>query len=348
MKPKLIFAFLMVLLFSCASKKDLKTANSKVDSLQQRTVELESMMKDIDRDGIPDYLDIENNSVAGAMVDTKGRMIDINNDGVPDQYEKYPVDGALNDSTAVEDVYYMSDPPQYSHHPVAGAKKGPKTTPLSATFNSEKTVKLVYPETVAGNISFFCERQMREDETYEVHAMMSPLFKAKEIQDELLNTINESRRENNEPLFTIHDIITKNVDLGYYVTIELKDPAKKFTIDLASSDPASTTKKIFDDATNQFSNEAFEWKWNVTPKPDSKGNAKLELVITPMNKDRKQLKEKRKTYDIKIVLKQSMVASIWEEMNRNPKWTVGSIITPILTFLTGRYLKKKTDGATAT
>lgn len=46
-------------------------------------------MNDTDKDGVPDYLDFENNSVAGAMVDTKGKMIDINNNGVPDDIEKY-------------------------------------------------------------------------------------------------------------------------------------------------------------------------------------------------------------------------------------------------------------------
>ena len=35
-----------------------------------------------------DYLDVENNSVAGAAVDTKGRMIDLNKNGIPDALER--------------------------------------------------------------------------------------------------------------------------------------------------------------------------------------------------------------------------------------------------------------------
>lgn len=44
-------------------------------------------MNDTDKDGVPDYLDVENNSIAGVTVDTKGRMVDKNNNGVPDELE---------------------------------------------------------------------------------------------------------------------------------------------------------------------------------------------------------------------------------------------------------------------
>ena len=47
------------------------------------------MMNDTDRDGVPDYLDVENNTIGGVAVDTKGRAIDLNNNGVPDELERY-------------------------------------------------------------------------------------------------------------------------------------------------------------------------------------------------------------------------------------------------------------------
>jgi OOP family OmpA-OmpF porin len=58
-------------------------------ALDQRIGELETMMNDSDKDGVPDYLDVENNSIAGVAVDTKGRMIDRNKNGVPDELENY-------------------------------------------------------------------------------------------------------------------------------------------------------------------------------------------------------------------------------------------------------------------
>src|SRR5690606_12591104 len=57
--------------------------------LEQRIAEMETMMNDTDKDGVPDYLDAEPNSITGVAVDTKGRAIDHNGNGVPDELESY-------------------------------------------------------------------------------------------------------------------------------------------------------------------------------------------------------------------------------------------------------------------
>ena len=68
----------------------IKEINDKrIDSLNNRIGEIETLMNDTDKDGVPDYLDAEQNSIAGVTVDTKGRMVDKNNNGVPDELEKY-------------------------------------------------------------------------------------------------------------------------------------------------------------------------------------------------------------------------------------------------------------------
>ncbi|MDK2772487.1 MAG: OmpA family protein [Flavobacterium sp.] len=58
-------------------------------ALEKRVADLEVMLNDTDRDGVPDYLDVEPNTMAGIDVDTKGRGIDLNKNGVPDQIEDY-------------------------------------------------------------------------------------------------------------------------------------------------------------------------------------------------------------------------------------------------------------------
>ncbi|UPT70524.1 MAG: OmpA family protein [Flavobacterium sp. JAD_PAG50586_2] len=63
--------------------------DAKLDSLNNRIGEIEELMNDSDKDGVPDYLDAEQNSIAGVAVDTKGRMVDKNNNGVPDDLEKF-------------------------------------------------------------------------------------------------------------------------------------------------------------------------------------------------------------------------------------------------------------------
>lgn len=59
------------------------------EELLARIKDLETMMNDMDKDGVPDYLDVQNNTLAGVAVDTKGRAVDINNNGVPDEIESF-------------------------------------------------------------------------------------------------------------------------------------------------------------------------------------------------------------------------------------------------------------------
>ena len=59
------------------------------NDLLARIEDLETMLNDTDRDGVADYLDVENNTLNGVAVDTKGRAIDLNNNGVPDELESY-------------------------------------------------------------------------------------------------------------------------------------------------------------------------------------------------------------------------------------------------------------------
>ncbi|MFZ4679875.1 MAG: OmpA family protein, partial [Flavobacterium sp.] len=74
----------------------IKEINDKrLDSLNNRIGEIETLMNDSDKDGVPDYLDAEQNSIAGVAVDTKGRMVDKNNNGVPDELERY-VNNSIN------------------------------------------------------------------------------------------------------------------------------------------------------------------------------------------------------------------------------------------------------------
>ncbi len=71
----------------------------EIAELDRRIGELETMMNDADKDGVPDYLDVENNSIAGVAVDTKGRMVDLNRNGVPDELEKY-VNQSVNEGVS--------------------------------------------------------------------------------------------------------------------------------------------------------------------------------------------------------------------------------------------------------
>ena len=63
--------------------------SDELEDIEDRLGEMETMMNDSDKDGIPDYLDSEPNTITGVAVDSKGRTIDRNNNGVPDELESY-------------------------------------------------------------------------------------------------------------------------------------------------------------------------------------------------------------------------------------------------------------------
>ncbi len=68
-----------------------KTAIEKMDQMtrenKKRLDDFEKMMEDTDRDGVPDYLDAQNNTPNGVKVDSRGRFIDTNGNGTPDELE---------------------------------------------------------------------------------------------------------------------------------------------------------------------------------------------------------------------------------------------------------------------
>jgi len=76
------------------------------EELAQQIGEIKDMLKDSDGDGIPDYLDKEPNTPAGARVDSHGRTIDSDGDGIPDHLDKCPfVPGpASNNGCPIEEV----------------------------------------------------------------------------------------------------------------------------------------------------------------------------------------------------------------------------------------------------
>jgi len=67
----------------------IQDISTELNDLDKRIGDLETMMNDSDKDGVPDYLDAEPNTIAGVAVDSKGRTIDKNNNGVPDELESY-------------------------------------------------------------------------------------------------------------------------------------------------------------------------------------------------------------------------------------------------------------------
>ncbi|RTY88373.1 OmpA family protein [Flavobacterium sp. RSP49] len=78
---------------------------SKFDAIDARFMAIENKMLDTDGDGVANYLDQEENTPAGALVDTKGRSIDKNNNNVPDATEAYVLENYASKTPDSNVVY---------------------------------------------------------------------------------------------------------------------------------------------------------------------------------------------------------------------------------------------------
>jgi len=67
--------------------------------VNKRLDEIETLMNDTDKDGVPDYLDVQNNTPTGVMVDTKGRFLDTNKNGTPDEFEPKLRKNSINNNS---------------------------------------------------------------------------------------------------------------------------------------------------------------------------------------------------------------------------------------------------------
>ena len=86
-----------------------KSEDKRIKALENRVGDLETRIVDTDKDGVPDYIDQENNSVAGVAVDARGRMLDINKNGVADELEKGKdgMNGITSDIMSKEDAILL-------------------------------------------------------------------------------------------------------------------------------------------------------------------------------------------------------------------------------------------------
>ena len=75
-------------------KQNVKTEK---EELLNRIEELEAKLSDVDKDGVPDYLDFENNTPGGVAVDSRGRFLATNTNGIPDELESNK--GGFNSSS---------------------------------------------------------------------------------------------------------------------------------------------------------------------------------------------------------------------------------------------------------
>lgn len=71
--------------------------------VNSRLDEIETLMNDTDKDGVLDYVDFQNNTPSGVVVDSRGRYIDKNRNGTPDEFESKVIEDFENQNSEIQE-----------------------------------------------------------------------------------------------------------------------------------------------------------------------------------------------------------------------------------------------------
>jgi len=71
--------------------------------VNSRLDEIETLMNDTDKDGVLDYVDFQNNTPSGVLVDSRGRYIDKNRNGTPDEFESKVIEDFENQNSEIQE-----------------------------------------------------------------------------------------------------------------------------------------------------------------------------------------------------------------------------------------------------
>ncbi len=181
------------------------------------------------------------------------------------------------------------------------------------------TKDITVPINPMGMIAYYCEREMREEHTYDVIVALSSQ-EAEEVVREAITSSIEADRNHEAAMDAQSSISTEPLRIADEMTVELLDPAgDKFKIVPIHTTP---TQSLKDGAVP-------EWKWKVTPKEGSCCKAELTVMVTVAGETSSQ------TFTIKVLLKENLFSSFKKAVIDDPKWLVSVIIIPLLTFFVG-------------
>lgn len=204
----------------------------------------------------------------------------------------------------------------------------------SETGSDEILDPLVVNEPRVGKLAVYCPHQMTYKQSSDVIGFIADLIDDELIKDMISGRVSEMLEEDD---FTIgeEDLLIK--ELKYFNKIELR---------LNDADNEGfTIKKVHEDDLQVISDNMEGWHWKVTPTTnDSKQQLVLKVIVYDSEGNKIPFS---KIYHIKIKIESRMFwRNAFTLFVENPEWAFASIITPVGTFIAGRYngRRKKKKG----
>lgn len=213
---------------------------------------------------------------------------------------------------------------------------------LETIDSAEPIVEVVLPEKSQGNATIFCPREMIFEETVDVYALISEAVKRELVESKIRERIRNDEGDENVELVEGENLIFREIQFYEKVKIEiLKEASRGFEIVDVHRNPIQVYKDMSG------------WHWRVTPVSDGP-NLDLVFKVTTYDLDGSIIYEDSKVFKVTVKIRpRQFIHNAKIFMIENPKWTMSSILIPLITFFWGQYngrrkkkkMKNKADTA---
>lgn len=256
--------------------------------------------------------------------------------------ESYPkpsenVDSEATEGHEAEATITWPDSLASGHRPpVIEPEAGDKEIPEE---KEEKAGEDIFPgsepgaEPRLGKLAVYCPHQMVYKQTSDVIGTIADLIDDDLIKEMISGRVAEILEEKD---ITVNDEDFLIKKLQYFNRIELR---------LNDADNEGfTIKKIHEDDLQLVSENMEGWHWKVTPTNNS-AKQQLVLKVIVYDFDGNKLTSFGKTYNIDVKIQPGIFwRNFYTLFVENPKWAFATIITPVITFLVGRFSRRKKKG----
>ncbi|WP_415326685.1 hypothetical protein [Chryseobacterium sp. MMS23-Vi53] len=242
-----------------------------------------------------------------------------------------PTEGA----SSGQDTLTLPDSIEAASDSTAATSSGKDTINLNKPDSSKVITKkdsvaakpVFQTKEIKANTLIYAPKDMSKDNSYNVLAMVN----MNDIEKSIASMQKEATESNNKKIKSSDIKVSKNVTVTNKIKVTMK--YDKDIFDVLNSDDDEI--KILDK--NQ---KEIVWKWLLKPKKYS-SNTHLTFVFQSMDNN-EILFEEEKFVNVNI----SVTNTFWgylEYLAENPKYTIPSIILPLITFFAGRFLRKKKE-----
>jgi len=126
-----------------------------------------------------------------------------------------------------------------------------------------------------GDVVFYCPSRLREGETEKVIATLGKFVDITSLKNNILDFVNDTRKQRLQQPITEKDIVEKKLDLLDSVDVELDDPSNRIAV--VAERNQIQWRKLIDSASEN-------WGWYITPKENEGGKADVSLYLTVWTK----------------------------------------------------------------